>query len=156
MMKSGDLSNMMNNDLSSSSSRPSPADLVPSGMTSIQEYNLQQLANLASKVDMHHHGHHGHPSSAMLLQQQLIQQEQQQQQLRHHLQMQQQRQQSSFQQQQQQRATPSPHSSANASSQAQVSPFMLADLLSGDMNNMQALSNLQALAKLGSHGINFP
>lgn len=132
-------------------SRPTPADLnAMSGMTSIQEYNLQQLASLAGKVEcqpglnLNHH-----PStSSLLLQQQLMQQEQQQhQQLRQHLQQQQMQQlQRHQQQQQQQRGTPSPHTAAP------VSPFMLADLLSGDMNNMQALSNLQALAKLGSHG----
>lgn len=108
-------------------------------MTSIQEYNLQQLASLAGKAECqpnHHHHQPQHQSTASMLQQM-----QEQQQLRLHLQQ---------QQLQRQRGTPSPHSVSAAA--AAPSPFMLADLLSGDMNNMQALSNLQALAKLGSHG----
>lgn len=45
------------------------------------------------------------------------------------------------------RGTPSPHP---------TSPFTLADLLAGDMNvTSHAFTNLQALAKLGSHSINF-
>lgn len=45
------------------------------------------------------------------------------------------------------RGTPSPHT---------TSPFTLADLLAGDMNvTSHAFTNLQALAKLGSHSIHY-
>ena len=155
MMKSGaDLTHLPPNISPSLQQQRANVDLNSMAghlnMTSIQEYNLQQLANLAGKQSDHHHHHqqqqhhhhHHHNSTSSLLQQQLLQEQQhQQQQLRLHLERQ--------QQMQRQRATPSPHSAAAQS------PFMLADLLSGDMNNMQALSNLQALAKLGSHGKTF-
>jgi hypothetical protein len=108
--------------MTSSSSSPSmrALDLNSLGsvgsMTSIQEYNLQQLASLAGKAEC----------------QNSIQQH-------HHLQ-QHQRQQAGLPPP---RGTPSPHT---------TSPFTLADLLAGDMNvTSHAFTNLQALAKLGSH-----
>ena len=110
------------NSMSSSSSSPSmrALDLNPLGsvgsMTSIQEYNLQQLASLVGKAE-----------SQNPMQQ-------------HHLQQQHHRQQVGLPPP---RGTPSPHP---------TSPFTLADLLTGDMNvTSHAFTNLQALAKLGSH-----
>lgn len=117
------------NSMSSSSSSPSmrALDLNPLGsvgsMTSIQEYNLQQLASLAGKAEC----------------QNTIQQQQQ----HHHIQQQQHHHQRQHAGLPPPRGTPSPHP---------TSPFTLADLLAGDMNvTSHAFTNLQALAKLGSH-----
>lgn len=135
-----DLGNSTTSDLSSSiglssypSSMPTSAsslralDLNSLGsvgsMTSIQEYNLQQLASLAGKAECQNAIQSTHG-------------------LQHSQQSQQSRQAASLLAQ---RGTPSPHP---------TSPFTLADLLAGDVNaTSHALSNLQALAKLGSHGI---
>ena len=123
-----------NNSMSSSAS-PSTMrnmDLNSLGsvgsMTSIQEYNLQQLASLVGKVEC----------------QNSIQQQQR------HLHQQQLQQLQQLQRQQAglppPRGTPSPHP---------TSPFTLADLLTGDINvSSHAFTNLQALAKLGSHSMN--
>jgi hypothetical protein len=89
-------------------------------MTSIQEYNLQQLASLVGKVEC---------QNSIQQQRHMHQQ---------HLQLQ--RQQAGLPPP---RGTPSPHP---------TSPFTLADLLTGDINvSSHAFTNLQALAKLGSH-----
>lgn len=91
-------------------------------MTSIQEYNLQQLASLAGKAECQNPIQSTHSL-----------QHQQQQQSRQ-----------STASLLASRGTPSPHP---------TSPFTLADFLAGDVNaTSHALTNLQALAKLGSHG----
>ena len=116
-----------NNSMSSSSVSPATMrnmDLNTLGsvgsMTSIQEYNLQQLASLVGKVEC---------QNSIQQQRHMHQQ---------HLQLQ--RQQAGLPPP---RGTPSPHP---------TSPFTLADLLTGDLNvSSHAFTNLQALAKLGSH-----